>query len=91
MLPADCLKGHIEATHDWLYETIFAFDKLHVFLDSNAVFSAPPEVELGWTDRVMILCIMTEAKERDDKKQKLKDLKCLGKALANLARTLINN
>jgi hypothetical protein len=68
MRPSDCPEKDVSATHDWLYETIFGFDKLHVFLDPNAIFSAPPGVTLGWGDRVIMHQIMTEAKENDRRK-----------------------
>ncbi|OAQ59803.1 CHAT domain-containing protein [Pochonia chlamydosporia 170] len=66
MVPTDCLKGDVEATHNWLYKTIFGFRKLHVFLDVKAAIlpSTTDVAQLTFPERAMMYQIMTRAKDR---------------------------
>lgn len=65
MAPGNCLQGDLEATHRWIYETLWEFENLRIFLDPEVVASGSPSIaELSSDERTDMHQIMTKAKER---------------------------
>lgn len=72
--PRDCHDGNLSAAKEWLYKEMAKFDRLHIFLDPQVVFSRSPGVaELSLAERVMMHQIMTKAKEAENDAQAVLD------------------